>query len=218
MLAIALLPMAGFAQENLRDSLAVASDVLSYHPDSVDLRLKRAAWNVALRQWDYAKDDYDKILFKDPGNVAALFFRAYVNEKLGRYSFARLDYENLLAIVPTHYEGKLGLALLNDKDHHYTEAMDQINQLIEQNPDSASAYAVRGGMEQERKMWDAADFDFSEALRRDKDNRSYLLSRAEVRVEMGSWQEAKHDLDRLLALGMPMPQLRSLYARIARRQ
>lgn len=210
--------MVGMAQENLRDSLAAATDALEYHPDSVDLRLKRAAWNVALHQWDYAKDDYDKVLRKEPGNVAALFFRAYVNEKLGRYSFARLDYENLLAIVPTHYEAKLGLALLNDKDHHLTEAMDQVNRLIEQNPDSASAYAARGGMEQERRMLEASEYDFTEALRRDKGNTSYLLSRAEVRVEMGSWSAAKRDLDRLLKLGVPMPELRILYARVLRRR
>jgi hypothetical protein len=34
----------------LRDSLAHATDVLAYHPDSVDLRLKKAAWNIQLEQ------------------------------------------------------------------------------------------------------------------------------------------------------------------------
>lgn len=80
----------------LRDSLAHATDVLAYHPDSVDLRLKKAAWNIQLEQWNYAKDELDKVLFLNQTNIAGLFYRAFVNEKLKRYNFARLDYQNLL--------------------------------------------------------------------------------------------------------------------------
>lgn len=88
-----------FAQQGgaaLRDSLAHATDVLAYHPDSVDLRLKKAAWNIQLEQWNYAKDELDKVLFLNQTNIAGLFYRAFVNEKLKRYNFARLDYQNLL--------------------------------------------------------------------------------------------------------------------------
>ena len=34
----------------LRDSLAQATEVLAYYPDSIDLRLKKAAWNIQLKQ------------------------------------------------------------------------------------------------------------------------------------------------------------------------
>ena len=47
------------AQEDrkaLRDSLKQAMETLSYHPDSVDLRLRKAAWNMQLGEWQYAKD------------------------------------------------------------------------------------------------------------------------------------------------------------------
>jgi hypothetical protein len=30
----------------LRDSLSKATEVLAYHPDSINLRLKKAAWNI----------------------------------------------------------------------------------------------------------------------------------------------------------------------------
>ena len=121
------------AQDNpLRDSLKTALEKLSYHPDSVDLLLKKAAWNIELEQWQFAKESYDVVLAKEPMNVAALYFRAYVNEKLNRLNFARLDYENLLAIVPGNFEAQLGLALLNHKDKHYTKAMDMVNHLVSQ--------------------------------------------------------------------------------------
>ena len=80
----------------LRDSLAAATNELAYHPDSIDLRLKKAAWNIQLEQWAYAKDDLDKVLFLNNTNIAGLFYRAFVNEKMKRYNFARLDYQNLL--------------------------------------------------------------------------------------------------------------------------
>lgn len=209
-----LLTLSAGAQNSVRDSLVHASDVLEYHPDSVDLRLRRAAWNMQLEQWEYAKDDYDKILAQQPGNVAALFFRAYTNEKLGRYAFARLDYENLLQIVPTHYEAKLGLALLNQKDRHLTEAMDQINSLVEQCPDSASAWAARAGMENGRGMADAAEYDYSEALRREPDNVDFLLAHASLCVDMGLKAKAEADIERLLKLGATTPELQMLRRRL----
>ena len=82
----------------LRDSLAAATSVLAYHPDSIDLRLKKAAWNIQLEQWSYAKDDLDKVLFLNNTNIAGLFYRAFVNEKLLRYNFARLDYHILWSL------------------------------------------------------------------------------------------------------------------------
>ena len=75
----------------------------AYHPDSIDLRPKKAAWNIQLEQWSYAKDDLDKVLFLNNTNIAGLFYRAFVNEKLLRYNFARLDYQNLLVLVPGNF-------------------------------------------------------------------------------------------------------------------
>ena len=90
----------------LRDSLAHATEVLAYHPDSIDLRLKKAAWNIQLEQWNYAKDELDKVLFLNQTNIAGLFYRAFVNEKLKRYNFARLDYQNLLVLVPGNFQAQ----------------------------------------------------------------------------------------------------------------
>ena len=60
----------------LRDSLARATEELAFHPDSTDLRLKKAAWNIQLEQWEYALDEYTRILNRQPDCLAALFYRA----------------------------------------------------------------------------------------------------------------------------------------------
>jgi hypothetical protein len=46
--------------QQLRDSLSKVSQRLSFKPDSIDLRLKKASLNVQLEQWDYALDEYGK--------------------------------------------------------------------------------------------------------------------------------------------------------------
>ena len=210
---IVFLVTAGFAQDraSLRDSLAVAVDRLSYKPDSLDLRLKKASWNVQLEQWQYAKDEYDYVLGRDPKNAAALFYRAYVNEKMKRYGFARLDYENLLSVLPGNFEGQLGLALLNQKDHRYTDAIDQINMLVAQYPDSAVAYAARGGIEMERKMYDLAEFDYGKAIELAPDEMDYRMSRVNVRLLLRRKSEAREDLDEIVRRGIPRANLTDWY-------
>lgn len=197
----------------LRDSLKEAADRLSYAPDSVDLRLRKASFNLQLEQWQYAMDEYNYILRCNPGNPAALFYRAFANEKLHRYNFARLDYESLLAIVPGHFAGQLGLALLNQKDNHFTEALDMINRLVNQYPDSAVAYAARGGIEMEQGMVSLAVFDYARAVRLDAGNRDYGIDYVEALLRDKKKDEAHRELDRLVSIGVPKASLLDFYKR-----
>ena len=198
---------------SLRDSLKLATEQLEYHPDSVDLRLRKASFNLQLLQWAYAKNEYDYVLDRNPYNIAALYYRAYANEQLRRYSFARLDYENLLKIVPGNFEAQLGLALLNQKARRYTDAYNQINHLVEQFPDSAIAYAARAGIENERNMLDLAEYDYTEALKR-CDNDDWCLSRADVRIRLKKFDAARADLERLVQKGTPRVALKEWFKRL----
>lgn len=209
-----LLCLPSLAQEDrkaLRDSLKLAMEQLSYHPDSVDLRLRKAAWNMQLGEWQYAKDEYDWVIGHHPDNLAARYYRAYANTQLRRYNFARLDYETVLRVVPGNFDARLGLALLNQKDHHYTEAMDGVNMLVSSYPDSATAWAARAGIEKERDMKELAVYDYGEALRREPDNRDWLLARADLLIALRRYEEARKNLDRLVALGVARGELRKMY-------
>lgn len=211
-ISLATLQALGQTRQELRDSLAAASEAVAFHPDSLELRLKKASWNVQLEQWQYARDEYDYVLRRDPRNIAALFYRAFVNEKQKRYKFARLDYEHLLYLVPGNFEATLGLALLNQKDSHYTEAMDMMNLLVAQHPDSAVAYAARAGMEVERKMYAPAEYDYTQAIRLGgAGSTDYLLERANVRLLMRRRKEARDDLDEMVRRGVPRANLVDWY-------
>ncbi len=201
------------AQTNkeLRDSLAMVSRQLQRTPESIDLRLVKAGLNLQLEQWDYACAEYDEVLSRDPKNISALYFRAYVYEKQGRYAFARRDYQTLLAIVPGHFEAQLGLALLNDKDSRHTEALDQLNVICSQHPDRSEAFAARAGVEQERGLYDLAEYDFSQAIRLDPSNVDYRIARISLLLTMGRKEEARESLDDLVSKGVPKPSLEDLY-------
>lgn len=209
-----LTAIAANAQDELCDSLVKASRQLSFHPDSVDLRLKKAGWNIELQQWQYALDEYNTILKHDPSNLTALYFRAYVNQKLGRYKFARIDYNNVLKIVPGNFDAQLGLVLLNEKDKHFTDAIDGINRLVNQFPDSAITYAIRAGIELNRGLLELAEYDYTEALKRDADNTDYLLSRANVRIRLKKDKDALKDLRHLQRLGIPKVSLKDMYDKL----
>lgn len=214
-----LLGLSVQAQEDrkaLRDSLKQAMEELSYYPDSVELRLRKAAWNMQLGEWQYAKDEYDWVISHHPDNLAARYYRAYVNTQLRRYNFARLDYENVLRVVPGNFDARLGLALLNQKDHHYTEAMDGVNLLVSSYPDSATAWAARAGIEKERDMKELAVYDYGEALRREPDNRDWLLARADLLIALRRYEEARRDLDRLVEIGVARGELREMYRKAKR--
>lgn len=199
--------------EQMRDSLEEAAGMVRKFPENIDLRLRKASWNMLLQQWEYAKSEYDEVLKRDTSNVAALYYRAYTYERMHRYAFARRDYEKMLKIVPGNFNGQLGLALLNQKDMRYTEAMNIVNHLVEQYPDSAVAYAARAGMEMERGMLDVALYDFSKAITLEPTNTDYLLSRADLLIRMGRKKEARQDLDTAVRKGIPKPSLTDLYNR-----
>ena len=113
--------------------------------------------------------------------------------------------------MPGHFEAMLGLALLNQKDNRPTEAFNQINTLVAQHPNNAVAYAARGGIEIERKMYTPAEYDFTRAIELDPKNTDYRLNRANVRLLTGRNKEAREDLDAMVGQGVPRANLVEWY-------
>lgn len=211
--AATLCPTAALAQTNAewRDSLTTLNRQIELNPKSVDLRLRKAAVNLQLRQWEYAIEEYNTVLLDEPQNMAALYFRAYANNNLRRYDLAKNDYEDILGRSPSHLEARLGLAYTLILLERTTEALNQMNVTVEQHPDSAVAYAARAGLEKDMKLYDAALYDWNEAIRLSPENIDYTVSKADILILMGRKAEAIDLLDDAVRRGTPRGTLREWY-------
>ena len=209
--------VAAQTKKELRDSIAVLAKEADMHPDSVDLRLRKAALNLQLEQWQYAKDEYDNVLTRFPNNATALYFRAFAYERMRRYDLAKADYEKLLVHIPGNFETLVALALLNQKMKRHTEALDLANRLVNQHADKALAYAVRAGIERERGMLQLALYDYEQAISKDNTNTEYYIYKVETLIDMKQFDKAMQELNRLTKMGVPRAELAELYKRCKRR-
>jgi tetratricopeptide (TPR) repeat protein len=186
-----------------RDSLETLTSQLKRTPADVDLRLRKAEANINLEQWDYALAEYGKILHADEHNLAALYFRAYVHTQQNHYDLARVDYETFLGLQPRHFEARLGLAHVLQKMGRKTDTIDQLNTLVEQFPDSATAYAARAAFETEQQQYDIALFDWDEAIRRQPQNAGFVVSKADILIRQNRHAEALTELNGAIRRGIP---------------
>jgi tetratricopeptide (TPR) repeat protein len=191
-----------------RDSLAVINGMIKYAPGSVDLRLKKAAINIELNQWEYAVDEYSRVLEISPKNLAALYFRAYANSNLRRYDLAKYDYETFLSVMPKHFEAQLGLAVVKQKMGRKMDALDELNRLVQLFPDSTLAYAARAGYEAELQQYDVALFDWDEALKRQPNNTDFLISKVDILITLKRHTEAWAILSDAMKRGVPRSVLK----------
>ena len=172
-----------------RDSVSVLMEQIRLHPNSIDLRLRKAEANINLMQWDYALEEYGRVLRMESRNLAALYFRAYCYGKQH--------------LQPQHLEAHLGLAHVLQKMERKTDTMDELNRIVLLFPDSAQAYAARAAYETELRQYDVALYDWDEAIKRHPSDVSLAVSKVDVLLRMERRKEAREVLDALVAKGTP---------------
>ena len=194
-----------------RDSVSVLIEAINKAPKNISLRLLKAEANINLQQWDYAVQEYGYVLRLDEQNLAALFFRAFCHTQLRHYDLAKFDYETFLTIQPEHFEAHLGLAHTLQKMGKKTDAFDELNRIVQLFPDSADAYAARAAYETDLKQYEAAVYDWDEALRLQPGNVEYAISKVDALIRQGRRQEAREQLDAIVRGGTPRGALIQWY-------
>ena len=194
-----------------RDSVSVLIQQINKQPSNIDLRLKKAEANINLSQYDYAADEYSKVLKLDDRNLAALYFRAFCHTQLRHYDMAKADYEAFLAIQPQHMEAHLGLAHVLQLLGRRADAVDELNRCVQMFPDSADVYAARAAYETEQEQYDVALFDWDEALRLNPKNTALTVSKVDVLLRLGRKNEAREVLKAALKQGTPRAVLKEWF-------
>ena len=198
-------------RQQWRDSLEVLSQQVRRTPNDIDLRLRKAEANINLEQWDFALAEYGDILRLDEHNLAAFYFRAYVHGQQNHYDLAKVDYETFLGLQPRHFEARLGLAHVLQKMGRKTDTLDQLNTLVEQFPDSATAYAARAAYETELKQYDIALYDWDEAIRRAPLNTGFVVSKVDILIRLYRLDEARRELNAAVRRGTPRNALKEWF-------
>ena len=78
------------------------------------------------------------------------------------------------------------------------EALELMNHLVQQHPDSAPVYTMRGMVFLQMGKMEAADQDLSQALTLDPKNQIVLFKRGYVRVQMKKYDAAQADYETML--------------------
>lgn len=199
-----------------RDSLTILNRQIAETQWSTDLHLRKATANLELKQWEYAIDEYALVLQHEPRNPAALFYRAYANTHLRRFDLARNDLNDLLAMFPNHFEGRLSLAVVLQQQGHRQEALDQLNQVIEQHADSAVAYAARANLERVMKQDESALYDWQRAEQLSPHDPLYVVSHVDLLLVLERREEARRVLDAAVRRGIPRGMLHEWYQKAKR--
>lgn len=199
-----------------RDSLTVLNRQIAESKWSTDLHLRKATANLELKQWEYAIEEYAQVLQHEPRNPAALFYRAYANTHLRRFDLARNDLNDLLIMFPSHFEGRLSLAVVLQQQGHHQDALDQLNQAIEQHADSAVAYAARANLERVMKQDESALYDWQRAEELSPRDPIYVVSHVDLLLVLERREEARRVLDAAVRRGIPRGMLQEWYQKTKR--
>lgn len=189
---------------------------LNQSPYTMGILLNRAALYLRLNRLDKALADYSGVLDLNADHVEALLNRAYVYDRQRLYKNARADYEKVLGMLPSHDRAMLGLAIVNDKDNRPQEAMEMMERFVQVYPERAEGFAVKGGMELERKQYELARFDLDKAVQLDAGNPDMYISRAAYFQAVNERDAARTDLETALRLGADSQEIASLLLELKR--
>lgn len=129
--------------------------------------LRSADIKMSIRDYPGAIDDSSKALALTPGSAKAYNIRAAADNLTGQYQKAEFDSEASLKFRPNNPAAAENLAWSLLRQKRYRESSLAASQAIEQNPNSAMAYAVRAYANESLGDREAAQRDIAAAALRD---------------------------------------------------
>ena len=96
------------------------------------------------------------------------------------------------------------------------EALDHLNQAVQQCPDSAVAYATRANLERDLKQDEAALYDWQKAEELSPKDPTYVVSHVDLLLVLERRKEARKVLDAAVKRGIPRGMLLEWYNKCKR--
>lgn len=156
--------------------------------------------NMELRNYNYAINDFNSAIARDPNYAEAYYQRGLAKMNL-KQSKGVQDFNRALAIDPNIFQAYLSRACYYGLKGVYTKAILNCNEAIKLKPNSVRAYLYRGALKYHIKAFDLAIRDLTKAASIDSTCPLPYFNRAVCYQESKQHAKALTDYGIVLLLG-----------------
>jgi predicted O-linked N-acetylglucosamine transferase (SPINDLY family) len=180
------------------------------NPDYAQAWHNRAVAKTRIADFDGALTDLDRALLLRPHDADTLEQRASVLVALKNYAGALDNYNRALALTPGHIAALKSRGLLLNQLQRYADALADFDGFLAIRQDDAAVWQGRGNALAQLNHDDAALGSFREALRLRPADAVALFNCASLLARGSRYEEARCELENLLALEPDFPLARGL--------
>lgn len=144
---------------------AYLESAIQKDPGSIYLHQKMALLLKELNQYAEALTYAQKALDLDPSNTISIILAGDLYALTGNDDLAVENYRKILNMEPDNQRIRLLLTTILVRAHHLQEALDQLNMLIQENPELVVAHYYRGRINLEMNRYTEAEKALGDALR-----------------------------------------------------
>jgi putative PEP-CTERM system TPR-repeat lipoprotein len=120
-----------------------------------------------------------------------------------KYEEAATEFDDALEITPGATEALVGRAQLDAAQRNYAAAEELLNDVLARDSSNASAWSLFGDIYQYQGKFDLAEESYTKAIRIQELNHVNILKRAMVRIQLGHYEDAQRDIDKIKKLVSP---------------
>lgn len=124
-------------------------------PKNSRVYFERGHVYLKLKNYPQAIEDFDRVIELEPRHSSAYLNRGIAYYRLNDFDKAKMDYESALAIQksPLVYQR---LADIHLRTGQFDEALHDADEMIQLDPNSADAYAIRAAVYNAKRAYDQA--------------------------------------------------------------
>lgn len=190
------------AQQQKYDSAQADIDyLLRRDPESSTLHFEKGLICLGARDTACALREFEHTVQYDSQNAANWSALGTVNLQAGNFDEAFADLSQSIHLGSKWAGDFINRGVINYRRHNYRAALADYEQAVSLAPREAQCYFNRGVLRQELGDYNNALTDFSQALdyAAPAEIGPIRYQRAMVNMQLGQWQDARSDLDSLIA-------------------
>lgn len=191
-----------FSKREYENAVSCFSKAIEVKPDFTDAYVCRGmVYLYKEKEDDMALKDFEKAVDINSGDPFSLIGRGYAYLSKNEYNKAIQDFTEVIRLKPDYYEeGYIGCSLAYFYMKDYENALANIDQAAEINPDIPGTYIVRGLVYRDKDDLDKAMSEFNKAGKADPYEETTFMVRGEIYLLKDEYDRAIQELTRAIEL------------------